>query len=153
MTVTEPQELQAQSGADRLQWNDCHIPHIDTAYPCTRSAAERLAASAVSGEGTKTTPLPTKGNHLCSKNSACPTHSAIERRTTGELTPVSGAFSPSKSTPSPPKVTRQTWRTSPLTPRTPQPGEHRANAKCAEIRLISLIPQDIHVLIVTGDLA
>jgi len=44
--------LQAKPGQPQpLQWADCHIPHIDTLYPGTRSLSERLALTANSGNG------------------------------------------------------------------------------------------------------
>ena len=52
MLKNQRNTLQARSGQPLpLQWADCHIPHIDTVYPGTRSLSERRALPANSGNG------------------------------------------------------------------------------------------------------
>jgi len=52
MLKNQRNTLQARSGQPLpLQWADCHIPHIDTVYPGTRSLSKRRALPANSGNG------------------------------------------------------------------------------------------------------
>ena len=86
MLKNQRNNLLAHAVPQPLRWADCHLPHIETVYPGTRSQSDRTplpsksnpignpgnfsnpANSANSANAVEPTHLPSKGNHSSSAN-------------------------------------------------------------------------------------
>jgi hypothetical protein len=133
--------------APRLQWADCHIPHIDTLHPATRSLSERRALPANSGKG-----QPPAASLLRPP-------APLARRSLSPFVPLSLCpclFVPGLSTPLPsngnhhPAIGNISSPSSPA----PRPPLHRAQpapAMCALSARIAMNPLDIAVLFSGGE--